>query len=71
MIEERLCGCKLRVLNTRFSGLQASAVDRTEKRLMQTFCGVKSVSAQKAKLLLSSYTAVRGSCGQLCGESFV
>lgn len=65
MMEERLCGCKLRVLNTRFSGLQASAMDGTGKHLIRTFGCVKSVSGQKPQPLLSTYTAVRGSCDQL------
>lgn len=37
MMEERLCGCKLTVLSVRFTCLQASAVDRTEKHLIQPF----------------------------------
>lgn len=37
VMEERLCGCKLTVLTVRFSSLQASAVDRTEKHLIQPF----------------------------------
>lgn len=36
MMEERLRGCELTVLNACFSGLQASAVDGTEKRFDTT-----------------------------------
>lgn len=37
MTEERLCRCKLTVLNVRFSSLQAAAVDRTKKHLIPSF----------------------------------
>lgn len=36
MMEERLWGCELTVLSACFSGLQASAVDGTEKRFDTT-----------------------------------